>query len=127
MTRSSTRIWAGGMAIIAAAQLAWFLSLATETFSQTLFALLWASSGIAAFIVSLLSPKRKVAMGLSLAVPAAAFMALLNYGYQLFGHGSDFPGLRGAMLLFAIALTWNGAICGIGTAAGYLMSRTGKR
>jgi len=127
MTRSLPRIWAGGMAIIVAAQLAWFLSLGTQTFSQTLFALLWASSGIAAFFVSFLSPRGKVAMGLSLAVPAAMLIALLNYGYQLIGHASDFPGLRGAMLLFAIALAWNGAICGIGTAAGYLLSRTGKR
>lgn len=127
MTRSLPRIWTGGFAIIATAQIAWFLSLSTQTFSQILFALLWASSGIAAFIVSFLSPRRKVAMGLSLAVPAAALIALLNYIDQLIGHPSDFPGLRGAILLFAIALAWNAVICGVGTATGYLLSRGGKR
>jgi len=127
MIASLLGVWTAGMAIIVVAQIGWFLFLGTQTFSQFFFALLWASSGIASFVVSFLSPRRKVAMGLSLLVPAAVLIAVLNYVYQLMGHGSDFPGLRGAVLLFSIALAWNAATCGIGTAAGYFLSRTSTR
>jgi hypothetical protein len=127
MSRSLPKLWAVGALIIFIAQVAWFLSLGTESFSQVFFILLWGSSGIAAFLVSFLSPRRKLLLGFSLLMPAATLIAILNYLYQLTGHTSDFPGLRGAVLLFVIALGWNAVTCGIGTLAGYILSRRTER
>jgi hypothetical protein len=127
MSRSLPRIWAVGALIIFIAQVAWFLSLGTESFSQVFFILLWGSSGIAAFLVSFLSPRRKLLLGLSLIVPAAILIAILNHLYQLTGHTSDFSGLRGAVLLFVVALAWNAATCGVGAVAGYMLSRHAER
>jgi hypothetical protein len=123
MTKSLLGIWVVGVAIIAATQIGWFVFLRTQSFSQFAYVFLWASSGIAAVVVSFLAPRRKVTMGLSLLVPAAAFITALNYAYQLLGHGSDFPRMRGALLLFAMALLWNAITCGIGTAIGSYLSR----
>jgi hypothetical protein len=127
MIRTLPKVWAVGVAVIAVAQVGWFLLLGTKSFSQALVILLWASSGIAALMVSYLSPSRKILMGLSLTVPAAVLIALLNYGYQLIGHTSDFPGARGAAILFTVALAWNAVICGLGAAAGYFLARAIKR
>jgi len=123
MSRSLPTIWAIGVLVIAAAQVAWFLLLQTETYSQIFFILLWSSPGIAALIVSFLSPRRKVLMGFSLLLPASILIAILDHIHELAGQLSDFPGLHGAWLLFAIALAWNAVTCGIGTTAGYLLSR----
>ena len=127
MIQSLPKIWTLGAAVIAAAQIGWFLLLGTQTFSQVAVMLLWASSGIAAFIVSYLSPRWKIVMGLSMIVPAAVLVTVLNYGYQLTGHASDFPGLRGAAALFTVALAWNAVVCGIGTAAGYVVAYAVRR
>jgi hypothetical protein len=127
MTRSLPKIWVAGVAVIALAQVAWFVLLGMQRFSQTLFVLLWVSSGIAALMVAYFSPRRKIVMGLSLSVPTAVLIAVLNYGYQLTGHASDFPGIRGAVILLTMEFAWNAVICGIGAAAGYFLARAIKR
>jgi hypothetical protein len=62
-------------------------------------------------------------LAISLAIPAAVLILVVNFIYQIFGEGVDFPGLRGGLILFTVTLIYNSVLCVLGGSAGYYLSR----
>ena len=117
------RAWLVGVAVLFVANGGWLISLQTHRFSETLVLLLWISPLIAAFVSAYLSPRKKVLLGTSLAIPSAALVAVLNFIYELFGNAVDFPGVRGGAILFIVTLGYSVLLCALGGVAGYYLTR----
>lgn len=122
-SRPVLKAWIVGFALLLVANGAWLISLQMHKFSKILVLLLWISPLIAAFVSAYLSPRKKVLLGTSLAIPSAALVAALNLIYGLLGNAVDFPGIRGGAILFTVALTYSLILCALGGAAGYYLTR----
>ena len=120
------RAWLAGVMVLVVANGAWFVSLQAHKFSSSLIWLLWISPLIAAFVSAYLSPRKKILLGISLAIPAAVLAVALNVTYELLGNAVDFPGVRGGTILFVITLGYSAMLCALGGGAGYYLAKRGS-
>ncbi len=123
MKISIGKSWALGTLIVLAVYGAWFASLQAKVFSEILMLLLWGGPIVGAFTVAYLSPRHKILLGVSMALPASILAGALNLAYESLGNAVDFPGQRGGMILVAVSLAYNVVLCLLGSAFGYFLSR----
>lgn len=123
LSGSILKAWLVGVAVLLVSNGVWFVSLQAHSFSVLLVWLLWISPLIAALVSAYLSPRKKILLGISLAIPAAIFAVALNTIYELLGNAVDFPGLRGGASLFVITLGYSVLLCALGGGVGYYLSR----
>ncbi|WP_428036194.1 hypothetical protein [Amphritea sp.] len=74
----------------------------------------WLSMVIGSFIVSVSEPKHSFLYSVLLAMPASIIFAGLNYLYGVLGIPVDFAGIRGAIVVFGMALPTAIILCVIG-------------
>ena len=117
------KAWFIGVSIILVANITWFLALQKKEYSEILFAILWGSPLVAAFIVAYLSPFKKMANSLSMSIPMAIIAVVFNGVYQLLGNTVDFPGIQGGLILFGTTLLYSLILCGLGGFLGYVSAR----
>lgn len=115
---SAFSAWITGFIVLLFANGVWFISLQTQTYSKALVLLLWIFPLLAAFITAYLSPRKKVLLGMSMALASAVIGVGFNLIYELLGHQVDFPGVRGGALLFLITLVYGVLLCSVGSYAG---------
>ncbi len=73
---------------------------------------------VAGFASAWLAPRRRVAVGLSMAIPPAFIAGVIQTACELTGGGwCDHVGLGGAAFLTALTFAWGVALCGVGAAA----------
>jgi len=122
------RAWALGIVILLVSDGVWLFALQSAVFSGELLILMQSSPFIAASTSAYLAPRKKIYLAISLAIPAALLILVMNFIYQIYGKGVDFPGLRGGLILFTITLIYSGVLCVLGGSAGYFLSkRKGKK
>lgn len=121
------KAWMLGAGVLLVAHGIWFAALQTNTFSQPLILLLWASPIVAAFISAYFAPRKKILMGTSMAIVATILVGALNSLYQSLGHAVDFPGFRGGFVLITVMLGWNVVLSLLGGATGYFLTRSRLR
>ena len=85
------------------------------------FALL-AFPTFAAFVAAYLAPRRKLVVGISMAIFGASVGMLFALGYEYFGLHVDRIG--GLLATFSILLAYNSVFCLVGSLAGYFLSRS---
>jgi hypothetical protein len=117
------KAWSLGILILVLAQGLWFGSVLVGTYSEFLILLLWVSPFIAALVAAYLSPNRKMAMGLSMAVVAAVLVVVFNAAFQGAGTAVDFPGAKGGLTLFSITLLYSAVGAALGGATGQWLTR----
>ena len=120
------RAWVIGVALLLAADGVWFMAVQSTKFAGALAFLvwlLWLSPLVAAFVSALIAPRKKVLVGMSLAVPAVILIGLLNVVHQLLGNEVDFPGLQGGLTLLKVEMAVNVILCSIGGVTGYFVTR----
>jgi hypothetical protein len=79
----------------------------------------------AAFIAAYLAPRRKLVVGISMAIFGASISMLSALAYEYFGFHVDHIG--GLLATFLILLAYNAAFCVVGSLAGYFLSRKMQR
>lgn len=119
--------WSAGAGILVAAYAIWFTVLHLYKFSESIMLLFWLSPLIAAFVSSYFGPSKKIALGASMAVPAAILAVLFNLLDQLYDRAVDFPGLQGGLILFFVTLIYAGILSGIGGFMGCFLARKRDR
>lgn len=72
---------------------------------------------LAGFVSSWLAPRRRVAVGLSMAIPPALMVGGALTACELTGGRCDRVGLAGTAFLTAFTFAWGVALCGVGAAA----------
>jgi hypothetical protein len=77
--------------------------------------------GFSAFVAAFLAPRRKMLVGLSMAVYGAVLGELMARVYEYFGGHVDHIG--GVVATFVILLVYHGALAVVGSVAGILISR----
>lgn len=122
------KAWMIGVSILAPAQGLWFGSILAGSYLEYLVILLWCAPFLASVATAYRSPRAKVAMGASMAVVAAILVVVANSVFQAMGNAVDFPGPRGAVILFVITLLYSAIGAALGGAAGqWLARRTARR
>jgi hypothetical protein len=116
------RAWGAGFIILLIVDMMVVVATLIEVYPQALMLLLRISPFIAAFVSAYLSPRRKVIMGTSMAIPTALLGVLVTFAYQLFGKEVDFRGIAGSLIVFAVSLVYGAVLCAIGGIVGYLLS-----
>lgn len=111
-----------GAGLLMAASGLWSATLQNEQFSEFNVIILWSSPFIAAFVSAYPAPNNKLLLGISMALPTAFLSVALNYFYQAQGNSVDFPGSRGAMILFMATILYGGIPCSIGAVIGRALS-----
>jgi hypothetical protein len=117
------KAWSLGILVLAVAQGLWFGSVLANVYSDLLILLLWVSPFIAALVTAYLSPGRKMAIGVSMALVAAVLVVALNAAFQVVGTAVDFPGAKGGLTLFAITLLYSAVGAILGSATGQWLTR----
>jgi len=117
-----TKALVAGFGILLAAYALWFIALQNSQYTELNVLILWASPLVAAIVSAFLAPNKKLLLGISMSFPAAIFAVVLNYVYQMQGNPVDFPGGRGAMILFATTMIYSAILCGIGAVIGKALS-----
>jgi hypothetical protein len=107
-----------GVGLLIAAYGLWFTALQNEQYSKFNVLILWASPFIAALLSAYLAPRNKLLLGISMVLPTAILSVALNYLYQAQGNLVDFPGSRGALILFMTTLLYSSILCGVGAVIG---------
>lgn len=123
MTTSLSRAWVYGFGVLIAAHALWFAFLQARQFSEVALIVLWLSPAVASFITAYCAPRKKFLLGVSLAVPTAVLVGILNFMYASFGNAVDFSGASGSVLLSVITLLGAAVICAVGSVVGYLVTR----
>lgn len=130
------RVWFGGAGVLAFACGAWLVAVRfggtyllgvrigeIHAIYYGLVLFLWLSPALAAFLVSYFSPQRRMFLGMSMALVAAVFAVLTNAIPQLLGDAVDFPGIQGALILFAITFVYSRFGCAVGIFCGYILAK----
>ena len=118
-----TKAYVIGVVILIAAYLLWFITLQTSQYSELMTVVLWASPFLAALASAFLTQRKKIMLGISMALPSAVLVVVLNFVYQAQGNSVDFSGSRGALILFMTTLIYSGVLCGVGAIVGSVLSK----
>lgn len=122
-----TKAFAIGVGILVAAYALWFITLQAGQYSELKIIVLWVSPFLAALASAFLAPRNKIVLGISMALPSAVLGVVLNIVYQAQGNPVDFPGGRGAIILFVTTLLYSGALCSVGAVIGRVLSKGFQR
>ncbi len=117
------RAWAVGFVILLTVDVMVVIATIIEVYPRVLWLLLQISPFVAAFISAYLSPRKKVLVGTSMAIPAAILGVVVTFLYQLFGKAVDFPGLKGGLILLEVSIIYGLILCVLGGTLGYLITR----
>jgi hypothetical protein len=120
---STVRAVSFGVGLLAVVHAAWLLSLAAERFLLPLAVLLWASPVAAAFLAAWLAERRRVLVGIVMALPATFAVLVTNAAAEWAGATVDFAGARGALALGSVALVWSAASALVGGVAAEAFAR----
>ena len=112
-----------GLAILVVGHVAVFVSVQAGANSLIFDLVLWCSPAVAAFVAAYRAPRKKILLGASMAIPAAASVVLINHAHEAQGHAVDFPGLRGGWILMKVTLEWDLMVCLVAATVGYFLSR----
>lgn len=114
-----------GIAVLVLANVLW-LGMAWETkFYESLRVVLLFFPSLAALLVAYLAPRRKILVGISMAVWGALIGTIATSIYDHLGVPVDHIG--GPFSLFLILLAYQLAFCTVGSIAGYLFWRFASR
>lgn len=120
------RAWAWGVLILAACNAGFGILLSWVSSASALHVLMlfaWFSSVVAAFVVALLAPRRRIQLGISMAVPAALVLGALNEIWHRSGRPTDLSGAPAWTFLAVVGVVWNVALCAPGAVAGAWFAR----
>ena len=113
-----------GISVLVLAQILYIGVLVKINHHELLRLLLLIAPGLAAFVAAYLAPRRKLLVGLSMAMYGAVIGVLSALGYESFGLHVDRIG--GVWATFLILLVYYLVLSLVGSAGGYLLSRKGK-
>lgn len=113
-----------GISVLILAQVLYIGVLVKISHHELLRLMLLIAPGIAAFAAAYLAPRRKLLVGLSMAMYGAAIGVLSALGYESFGLHVDRVG--GLWTTFVILLVYYLALSLMGSVGGYFLSRKGK-
>jgi hypothetical protein len=116
-----TRAFLAGLAILVIGDTAYFAALTLPEAPSEVAMVIWVVPVVAAFVTSWLAPKRKFYAGLVVVVPAALMIGASNFVFGAMGNGSDFPGLKGSVLVAGMSLPFLGLLCAVGALAGHFL------
>jgi hypothetical protein len=123
------RAWAWGVLILVACNAGFGVLLPFVGSAGTLHVLMlvaWVSSVMAAFVVAFLAPRKRVQLGISMAVPAALVLGAVNELWHRSGRPTDLSGAQGWIFIAVVGVVWNLALCAPGAVAGaWLAKRQG--
>ena len=117
------KAWMIGFAILVAAQGLWFGAVIVGSYHGYLILLLWCSPILASVATAYHSPRAQLAMGTSMAVASAILVVIANGVFQAVGSAVDFPGPRGAAILFVITLLYSAIGAVLGGVVGQWLAR----
>jgi hypothetical protein len=117
------RAWSIGFMILFSVDMMVVVATLINVYPQALMLLLRISPFVASFIAACLSPRKKIILGMSLAIPTAILGLLVNIAYQLFGKAVDFAGFTGGLILLAVSLVYGFILCSVGGVAGYCLAK----
>lgn len=123
--RTVTNAVAIGIAVLVLANVLWLGVLWEVKFHEWLRILLLGSPSLAAFLVTYLAPRGKIALGISMAVWGAAIGTLSTVIYEHLGVPVDHIGGPGA--IFVVLLAYQLAFCSVGSVVGYLLWRSSNK
>lgn len=123
MTRSMLKAWTLGAGILFLGHVMWSMVLNSHTYPELLALTLKLLPTVAAFATAYLAPRKKILLGISMALLGAVLTSAFNFIYEAFDLPVDFAGPRGAPYLFMIALASNAFLCTIGSVAGYFLTK----
>ena len=113
-----------GISVLVLAQVLYIGVLVKISHHELLRLMLLIAPGIASFAAAYLAPRRKLLVGLSMAMYGAAIGVLSALGYESFGLHVDRVG--GLWTTFVILLVYYLALSLMGSVGGYFLSRKGK-
>ena len=116
MPISSKKAWGQGALLMTIAYGVWRGLFPLRVPAEILVVFCWIAPAIAAFVTAYRAPCRKILLGTSLAVVQATLYSIDNIILILARLGTDFPGLNGTLLLFALSLFFSAFLCGAGAA-----------
>lgn len=120
------RALALGIGILVVADLAWFCAVRFEAVTEASGLALWLSMPLAAFACAATAPGRKTLLGTLLAAPATLLLVALNMTFEWVGASVDFAGVSGALMIIALGLPFNLALCALGAAIGNWATSRGR-
>ena len=123
MNVTALKAWIAGAGIVVILYVTWFVVLQASQYSEVLVFLLWLSPLAAAFVSAYLAPRKKILLGMLMVLPTTISAVTLNFVYQWLGNAVDFPGLRGALILFTTTLVYSGILCVLGSAGGIVLAK----
>jgi hypothetical protein len=120
-----TRAWVFGFGVVLVANTIFMLLLPALSSALALYAaatVVWLSWVFSGFLSATLAPRSKIAIGVSMAVPAAALLVALNELSHRMGRPTDLSGAPGMFFISTIGLLWIAPFCAVGAAAGKWLS-----
>ena len=125
------RAWILGFSLLLAVYLAWFLYVYFGWFPRMqnantgdkVFWIVCLFPGVSAMLSSLIAPRRKLIIGMSMAISGAVLVTLINYATELSGIAMDYFGVKSGIELFVLIVTWNLIPCALGTAVGTSLAK----
>lgn len=121
MHRTISKATLAGIGVLILAQALYIGVLVKITHHELLRLLLLIAPSLAAFIAAYLAPRRKLLVGLSMALYGAVIGVLSAFWYESFGLHVDRIG--GVWATFLILLVYYLALSLVGGAGGYFLSR----
>lgn len=85
-----------------------------KAFDEILYVWMTVGPGVAGFVTAVLAPREKFLAGVSLTIAIAVLAVVYNGTRDIFGLGTDFSGLWGAVFVFVATFIFGGIICGLG-------------
>lgn len=111
-----------GVALLIVLNGAYLVAIQVELFSKLLLVISQISPLIAAAVAAYLAPRRRVIVGIAMAIPSVVLTVAVTVTYQLLGQPVDFPGLRGAWILIEITSLYSLFLCSLGGIIGSLLA-----
>jgi hypothetical protein len=114
------RAWGIGFGILFAVDIIWFISMQFKMFTMVFYYVGQIVPIVAAGISAHFAPRKKVLIGMSMAIPATIIMISLAVISQAFGNDIDFEGLNinDRMIITLITFIYSIIICTLGTVGG---------
>lgn len=123
MGKEMLRAMGLGVLVLLAALALWGVGIKVQVVSESTLLLLFAAPGVAAFVSSWIAPRKKFVVGLGQAPVWGALASAANVAWAMTGGATDFPGGRGALWLFTLALLGALVPAVLGAAVGVALGR----
>ena len=117
------KAWMIGIALLVLVHIAWFSILKMHMDIGFVRYGFGAAVVVCSLAGALVTPKKNILVGMSLAIPAALISAASNFVYELLGNAVDFPGMKYSLMLGLIALPWHLLLCTLGGVIAHFMTQ----